>query len=157
MKRSVKNVVNGLLLIGGLSMGFVGAGMISNAKDNSKTLDLQRRGKEVEENTQLDEEKLTSLIREQGNQLLIDEQTGKMYLAYINESNQVEIVEITEKEYNDLMNQAQRISENKEGSYIPREYLRGGETTSKKRRKQLKSEEGRKAVEEAKRYKKENK
>lgn len=165
MKKSIKNAINGVLLIGGLAVGFVGAGMIAEATEIGRTLDMKKTDNNGENTKEFKfKEELTKLVREQGNQVILDEENNKMYLAYLNESNELEIVEITEKEYNDLMNQVQRISENGnteskgEGSYIPREYLRGGQApTEKKTRKKLNSEEGKQAIESAKQYKKANK
>lgn len=170
---AMKNIVSGVLLVGGLAAGIVGASIIARASE-STSLNAQKtvRNKSVDskqnalENTMPvleTEEDLAKLVMEKGNQVMVDEETGKMYLAYLNENNKVEIVEVTQDELNDLINQVSRISNideniDSQGGYIPREYLRGiNNQEQKTERKQLDSEEGRQAVERAKQYNKSNK
>lgn len=173
---AMKNIVSGVLLVGGLAVGIVGASIIARASE-STSLNAQKtvRNKSVDskqnalENTMPvleTEEDLAKLVMEKGNQVMVDEETGKMYLAYLNENNKVEIVEVSQDELNDLINQVSRISNidennDSQGGYIPREYLRGISNQEQKiekvERKQLNSEEGRQAVERAKQHKKSNK
>lgn len=172
---AMKNIVSGVLLVGGLAAGIVGASIIAHANE-ATLLNSQKtvRNKSVEDKQNIldntmpiieTEDDLANLVMENGNQVMVDEETGKMYLAYLNDNNKIEIVEINQDELNDLINQVSRISNtntdetnDSQGSYIPREYLRGDNNQGQKmQRKQLNSEEGRQAVERAKQYKKSHK
>lgn len=168
---AMKNIVSGVLLVGGLAAGIVGASIIAHANETAllKSQELVRN-KSIDNNQNISEmsvveteEDLAKIVMENGNQVMVDEETGKMYLAYLNDNSKVEIVEITQDELNDLINQVSRISNiersnEEQGAYIPREYLRGDNGQEQKlQRKRLNSEEGKQAIERARQYKKSNK
>ena len=105
------------------------------------------------------EDELINLVLESGTQVLLDDSTGKMYLCYVNEDSQVEIGEIDADSLKELLQQEiDNMDVEQEDfalygssdSYIPREYLRGGSSQGRKR---LKSEEGRQAIENARKFK----
>lgn len=178
-----KNIISGALLIGGLAVGFLSANIVAQANqstdvsEQNKSTTLSTRNSNQNSTQDLkeitipiseikSEEDLVNLVVENGPQVLLDEPNGKMYLAYVNENNYIEVVEISEEELNSLIQQVNLISAEEEGVQeiksstqeesvgIPQEYWRttGSEPTTKKNRKQLNSEEGKKAIEEAREY-----
>lgn len=177
-----KNIISGALLIGGLAIGLLGAGAAiaqanqsTDVSDRNKATNLSTRSNDTQYISDLaiplseieTEEDLVNLLVESGTQVLIDDSTGQMYLAYVNEDNYIEIVEISEEELSSLIQEISLISEEEEAvPYdrsvsgddesigIPREYWRttGSESDAKKNRKRLDSEEGRKAIQEAREY-----
>lgn len=171
----IKNVVSGVLLLGGLAAGVIGAaGMVAHANESS-SVDMRRttRSGDVENDNQKfseimiplseieTEEDLINLVIENGTQVIIDEESGQIYVAYINENNQIEIAEITEEELSELINQVNMISTmdvqslpEEQSQEIPQEYWRSvDEKEQNKNRKRLDSEEGKEAVEKARKYK----
>lgn len=170
----IKNIVSGVLLLGGLAAGLLGANVIAHANESS-SVDMKRttRSGNVENDNQNfseimiplseieDEEDLINLVVENGTQVIIDEESGQIYVAYINENNQIEIAEITQEELGELIDQvnmlstmnAESLPEEQVGE-IPQEYWRSvNEEEQKKNRKRLNSEEGKEAIEKAREYK----
>lgn len=171
----IKNVVSGVLLLGGLAAGIIGAaGMAAHANESS-SVDMKRttRSGNIENDNQNfseimiplseveTEEDLINLVVENGTQVMIDEESGQIYVAYINENNQVEIAEITQEELGELIDQVNMLSTmnvesliEEQSQEIPQEYWRSvNEEEQKKNRKRLNSEEGKEAVEKARKYK----
>ena len=169
-----KNIISGALVIGGLAAGILSANMIVKATEaqsrsnqssvNDTISELLVSIKDIKS-----EEQLIQLVLENGTQVLFDDGTGAMFIAYVNQSNQVEIAETTEEELIKLIQEAQAIFEesgaamysnqnNTEDYKIPEEYYRDNQQNKveKKNRIRLDSEEGRLAVEKARAYKKNN-
>ena len=177
-KITSKNIITGALLFGGILGGLAGINAMAHATETKSTRTQDGQTKDVEFDLQeimvptediSSEEELINLVVEQGTQILIDETTGQLYMVYI-EDDEILVSEITEEYLVELLQQPMPISETEEdeqlgeGGYIPPEYWRGESTTTTnkqesqdKKRKRLDSEEGRKAIDEAKKYKKENK
>lgn len=141
----IKNVVSGVLLLGGLAAGIIGAaGMVAHANESS-SVDMKRTtcSENVENDNQKfseikiplseveTEEDLINLVVENGTQVIIDEESGQIYVAYVNENNQVEIAEITQEELCELINQVNMFSTmnvesliGEQSQEIPQEYWR---------------------------------
>lgn len=173
-----KNIITGALLLGGILGGLAGINAMAHATETKSTRSQEGQTRDVEFDFQeimvpvediSSEEELINLVVEQGTQILFDETTGQLYMVYI-EDNQVLVTEITEDYLVELLQQPMPISETEEdeqlgeGGYVPPEYWRGESVTTtsrpdpnKKQRKRLDSEEGRKAIDDAKKYKKQNK
>lgn len=175
-----KNIITGALLLGGILGGLAGINAMAHATETKSTRAQEGQTRDVEFDFQeimvpvediSSEEELINLVVEQGTQILIDETTGQLYMVYI-EDDQVLVTEITEDYLVELLQQPMPISETEteedeqlgEGGYVPPEYWRGESATTtsrpdpnKKQRKRLDSEEGRKAIDDAKKYKQENK
>lgn len=175
---SKKSFISSILLIGGVAAGLISSSII--AKANEAVLPTNR-AIENEENEELSnfivsindinsEDELIDLVVENGSQILIDDETEKMYLAYVNDSNEIEIVEINENDLQEILQQNvsninyyedEEYDEDEgvlyeQDSYIPQEYWRGV-PEPKSNIKRLDSEEGRQAIEDAKKFKKMNK
>ena len=162
---SKKRFISGLLLIGGVAAGILGANMVAKASEAVVTSNQNRtRSNDFSEvvvplSSIESEDELINLVLESGTQVLLDDSTGKMYLCYVNEDSQVEIGEIDADSLKELLQQEiDNMDVEQEDfalygssdSYIPREYLRGGSSQGRKR---LKSEEGRQAIENARKFK----
>ena len=166
---SKKRFISGLLLIGGVAAGLLGANIIAKANE-ATVISNQNRMRSNNFTAQLakivipvssigSEEDLINLVVQNGTQVLIDEATEKMYLCYVNEDSQVEIAEVDMDSLEEILRQeVDNMDTDEENfalhesrdSYIPREYLR---ESSSRGRKRLKSEEGRQAIDNARKFK----
>lgn len=182
-----KNIVSGALLLGGLAAGLLGANIIAHATQvESRNYKNQDANSNDFSNILIpiseikNEDMLINLVVEQGTQVLVDDQTGLMYIAYVNETQEIEIAEISEDELANLLQQVNLILEeegvalytnqddyvqdyeynknNEEGGYIPQEYWRGSQENKveKTDRIRLDSKEGMEAIEKARAYKRNN-
>ena len=155
---SKKRFISGLLLIGGVAAGILGANMVAKASEAVVTSN-QNRTRSNDFSAQLaevvvplssieSEDELINLVLESGTQVLLDDSTGKMYLCYVNEDS---LKELLQQEIDNMdVEQEDFALYGSSDSYIPREYLRGGSSQGRKR---LKSEEGRQAIENARKFK----
>lgn len=118
-----KNLISGMLLLGGVAAGLLGASKIVKAtqvqnevkqdqKNTNKAEDFANFSHMLVPLSKIEsEDMLVKLVIERGTQLFIDDKTQKLYMAYVNESQQVEIVETNAEEINQLLNQISLISE----------------------------------------------
>ncbi len=173
-----KSIISGTLLLTGIAVGLLSASIVvradesSDARDQNNVRNVSTTSSNTSKNSSQDinemmiplsdietEDDLVNLVTENGTQVILDESTGKMYLAYLNEDNYIEVVEISEEELSSLVQQVNLIShegeevDEQDSIGIPQEYWR---TTNKDQNKsnikKLDSEDGRKAVEDAREY-----
>lgn len=119
------SILKGALLVGTIAAGVVGVNIIAQAYENKITKDCSEEDPQIIEcgvieedyntitvpaNEIKDEEELEEIVADQGTQIIVDDNTGDMYVAYMNEDDKMEVAEIDENDLNELISVVNSIS-----------------------------------------------
>ncbi len=105
-KNKNKNILRGAILVGTMVATAIGANLVAHAAEaiNNKKLPTDDYNTiTLPANEIKNEEDLIKAVKEEGTQVVVDDNTGDMYVAFINEDQDVELSDITGDELGELI------------------------------------------------------